>query len=142
MMGFSEVNALVHEMEDLVRTAEPLGFALAPASVDALLVCADATAVLSGSAPGERPDVARLTLWLQQATGVGRSRLGLESAAPSAPAAPVVAEAEPGDVLVVPAGLEHRFTDVRGAGAGAGAGDGEPFRVVVAFGPAEGTRHP
>jgi two-component system sensor histidine kinase and response regulator WspE len=94
MMGFSEVNALVHEMEDLVRTAEPLGFALAPASVDALLVCADATAVLSGSAPGERPDVARLTLWLQQATGVERSRLGLESAAPSAPAAPVVAEAE------------------------------------------------
>ncbi len=35
--------------------------------------------------------------------------------------------AEPGDVLVVRAGVEHRFVDVRPG-----------FRVVVAFGPAEG----
>jgi len=38
-------------------------------------------------------------------------------------------EAEVGDVLVVPAGLEHRFVDVQPG-----------FRVVVAFGPAEGGR--
>jgi mannose-6-phosphate isomerase-like protein (cupin superfamily) len=34
-------------------------------------------------------------------------------------------EAGPGDVLVVPAGVEHRFADVRGE-----------FRAVVVFGPA------
>jgi mannose-6-phosphate isomerase-like protein (cupin superfamily) len=37
--------------------------------------------------------------------------------------------AEPGDVLVVPAGVEHRFVGVRPG-----------FRVVVTFGPAEGSR--
>jgi mannose-6-phosphate isomerase-like protein (cupin superfamily) len=37
--------------------------------------------------------------------------------------------ARPGDVLLVPAGLDHRFVEV-----------GDDFRVVVVFGPAEYTR--
>ncbi|MDP3232120.1 MAG: Hpt domain-containing protein, partial [Myxococcales bacterium] len=36
MMGFAEVNTLVHLMEELVRTVEPLGYELGPGTVDAL----------------------------------------------------------------------------------------------------------
>jgi len=68
MMGFQEINVLVHEMEELIRTTEPAGFRLAGGSLDALLVAADAVAVLSGAMSGSPPEVAKLLEWLKQRT--------------------------------------------------------------------------
>ncbi|HEY8207212.1 MAG TPA: response regulator [Myxococcaceae bacterium] len=68
MMGFQEINTLVHEMEDLVKITEPSGFRLTGGSIDALLVAADAVAVLSGATSGTPPEVSKLTDWLKQRT--------------------------------------------------------------------------
>jgi two-component system sensor histidine kinase and response regulator WspE len=68
MMGFADINGLVHEMEELVRSTEPSGFKLAGGSIDALLVAADAVAILSGATPGTPPELSRLNEWLKQRT--------------------------------------------------------------------------
>ncbi len=90
MMGFADINSLVHEMEELVRAAQPKGFALTPGSVDALLVVSDAIAVLAGAVAGAAPDVPKLLAWLAQA-------LATESvSAPAvAPTPPPVVEPTP-----------------------------------------------
>ncbi|MBX7102276.1 MAG: Hpt domain-containing protein, partial [Myxococcaceae bacterium] len=49
MMGFQDVNRLVHEMEEVVRAAEPEALALDPGAADALLVASDAVMALSGA---------------------------------------------------------------------------------------------
>ena len=66
MMGFADINALVHEMEEVVRAAQGAKYALDPASTDALLVASDAVTVLAGAAPGTAPDLQRLHGWLKQ----------------------------------------------------------------------------
>lgn len=76
MMGFGEINALVHEMEELVRATHGIGYALSGGSVDALLVVADAVAVLSGATRGDAPDVPKLLEWLRGATAAERQRGG------------------------------------------------------------------
>ncbi|MEW5740318.1 MAG: response regulator [Myxococcota bacterium] len=91
MMGFAEVNSLVHEMEELVRATHGVGYALSGGSVDALLVVADAVAVLAGAAKGEKPDVNKLLEWLKAATAAEKQRTGdgtgqHPAPAPSAPA--------------------------------------------------------
>ncbi len=86
MMGFADMNALVHEMEELVRVVEPLGFALGPGSVDALLVASDALCVLSGATAGESPDVKRLMEWVKTTTQRERERSGSAAPAPKPPA--------------------------------------------------------
>lgn len=88
MMGFAEINSLVHEMEELVRVTQPRSYALAAGSVDALLVVSDAVAVLAGAVAGESPEVPKLLAWLQQALGVEAA----QAPAPTAP--PVVAAVE------------------------------------------------
>lgn len=90
MMGFADINSLVHEMEELVRAAQPKGFAFTPGSVDALLVVSDAIAVLAGAVAGAAPDVPKLLAWLAQA-------LATESvSAPAvAPTPPPVVEPTP-----------------------------------------------
>lgn len=89
MMGFAEVNALVHEMEELVRAAQPKEYALGAGSIDALLVVSDAVTALSQVAPGapSTVEVPRLIEWLKQ-------RIDAEKGvAPKAAAAvPVVAD--------------------------------------------------
>src|SRR6476620_12250377 len=56
MMGFADVNTVVHEMEELVRSTQVAGFQLTGGSTDALLVAADAVMVLSGaSQSGDAP---------------------------------------------------------------------------------------
>lgn len=55
MMGFDDINALVHEMEELVRCTEPQRYSLSPPSADALLLAADAVLVLSGALPSADP---------------------------------------------------------------------------------------
>lgn len=93
MMGFAEVNALVHEMEELVRATQGVGYALSGGSVDALLVVADSVAVLAGSTPGEPPDVPKLLEWLKAATAAEKQRTGESSSQaplpPPSAAAPV-----------------------------------------------------
>ncbi|AKF82846.1 chemotaxis protein CheY [Myxococcus fulvus 124B02] len=70
MMGFDDINVLVHEMEELVRCVEPRRYALSADSADALLSAADAVLLLSGAQPGaaSSPEVARLVGWLQACT--------------------------------------------------------------------------
>ncbi|QSQ24443.1 response regulator [Pyxidicoccus parkwayensis] len=55
MMGFDDINALVHEMEELVRCTEPQRYSLSQPSTDALLLAADAVLVLSGALPSADP---------------------------------------------------------------------------------------
>lgn len=111
MMGFAEVNALVHEMEELVRAAHAIGYALAGGSVDALLVVADAVAVLAGAAKGEPPDVKKLLEWLKAATAAEKQRAGEgtgqhpvpgPSAPPQASGAPVLPPPGPSAPAPVP----------------------------------------
>ncbi|MCP3057612.1 response regulator [Myxococcus sp. K38C18041901] len=70
MMGFDDINVLVHEMEELVRCVEPRRYALSADSADALLSAADAVLLLSGAQPGaaSSPEVVRLVGWLQACT--------------------------------------------------------------------------
>lgn len=75
MMGFAEVNTLVHQMEELVRTVEPLGYEVGPGSVDALLVASDAVGVLAGAVPGAPVELPRLLEWLGQAIATEKARV-------------------------------------------------------------------
>ena len=97
MMGFADVNVLVHEMEEVVRTSEKGGYALTGGSTDALLAAADAVLVLAGvqSVEGPPPDVAKLMEWLRSRVQAEAARLGIVvevakvvSPPPSAPPAP------------------------------------------------------
>lgn len=82
MMGFQDINALVHQMEEVVRSAQPGDYLLDPASTDALLVASDAVSVLAGaSASASPPDVARLLEWLQQRADAERVANGGVSSA-------------------------------------------------------------
>ncbi len=83
MMGFGEVNTVVHQMEELVRAVEGRGFALQAGSVDALMAAAAAVTVLAGAGPGEAPDVAQVVRWLGQCTQAERG----EAARPPDPVA-------------------------------------------------------
>lgn len=67
MMGFSELSRLVHEMEEVVRSAEVRGFALTGGSTDALLSASDAVSALSLATPqsGAPPEVEKLLSWLK-----------------------------------------------------------------------------
>src|SRR3954463_2909073 len=73
MMGFADVNTLVHEMEELVRAAEKGGYALQPQSTDALLVAAFGVTVLSGAGQGSPVELPRLLDWLKQRTEAERA---------------------------------------------------------------------
>ncbi|MFP2958879.1 response regulator [Myxococcus sp. 1LA] len=86
MMGFDDINVLVHEMEELVRCTEPLRYALSPASTDALLTTADAVLVFSGTQTAEEPPpaVERLVAWLQECIRSEATRLPPGNASPMA----------------------------------------------------------
>lgn len=85
MMGFAEINLLVHEMEELIRVAEPVRFSLTSASVDALLASCDALGVLSGATAGTAPDGKKLIDWVTSATARERERSGTAASDPPAP---------------------------------------------------------
>ncbi|NVJ21132.1 Hpt domain-containing protein, partial [Myxococcus sp. AM011] len=70
MMGFDDINVLVHEMEELVRCTEPRRYSLSADSTDALLSAADVVLLLSGAQPSTEvsPEVGRLVVWLQACT--------------------------------------------------------------------------
>ncbi|AGC46921.1 sensor histidine kinase/response regulator [Myxococcus stipitatus DSM 14675] len=85
MMGFDDINSLVHEMEELVRCAEPKRYLLSADSTDALLSAADAVLLLSGAPPSSgttSPEVERLVGWLQACIRAEAERLPPGAAAP------------------------------------------------------------
>lgn len=88
MMGFAEVNTLVHQMEELVRTVEPLGYEVGPGSVDALLVASDAVGVLAGAVNGAPVELPRLLEWLGQAIATEKARVAQVSPPSPPPSAP------------------------------------------------------
>ncbi len=86
MMGFDDINSVVHEMEELVRSTERAEHALSERSIDLLLQAADAVLVLAGtvSPQTERPpEVDKLVRWLRECTRTEVSRLPGADAAPS-----------------------------------------------------------
>ncbi len=96
MMGFADINALVHEMEEVVRAAQPGRYQLAPASTDALLVASDAVTVLAGASVGAPPDLPRLLDWLKQrvAAEKGEAPPAPASSAPAPPPSAPMAQVE------------------------------------------------
>lgn len=90
MMGFAEVNTLVHQMEELVRTVEPLGYSLGPGTVDALLVASDAVAVLAGATTGAPVELPRLLEWIAHTIALEQQRVavGAPQVVAPAPSAP------------------------------------------------------
>ncbi len=98
MMGFADINTLVHEMEELVRAAERAGYALQPQSTDALLVASDAVTVMSGAGQGAPVELPRLLDWLKQRTEAERQLHPAPEPPPSAPSP----RASPGASVLVP----------------------------------------
>ncbi len=96
MMGFADINSLVHEMEEVVRAAQPAKYQLAPASTDALLVSSDAVTVLAGASVGAPPDLPRLLEWLKQRV---LAEKGLVTHTPALPPAPPAAPSAPSAFL-------------------------------------------
>ena len=102
MMGFPDINALVHEMEEVVRAAQPLKYLLQAASTDALLVASDAVMVLAGASTGGPPDLPRLLEWLKQRSVAEKGeaapvpKASAPGPAPSSPQ-PVVELLDPAD---------------------------------------------
>jgi two-component system, chemotaxis family, sensor kinase CheA len=83
MMGFAEMNELIHTMEEVLKDAAGRHYALSAGAVDALLVSGDALLVISGARAGAAPNVAALHEWLNG------SLTPIEQNAPSpVPAAP------------------------------------------------------
>lgn len=76
MMGFNDINTLAHEMEELVRCAEPQRYRLSSESTDALLATADTVLALSGALQAAEPMLAVETLvaTLQQRSLVESAR--------------------------------------------------------------------
>ena len=71
MMGFDSINVLVHEMEELVKSSEPVQYQLSHDSADALLKSADAVTILSGLvASDDAPEVEKLVAWLEDTWGM------------------------------------------------------------------------
>lgn len=122
MMGFAEVNSLVHQMEELVRSVEPLGYELGPGTVDALLVASDAVGVLAGSTTGAPVDLPRLLEWLGQAVTQEKARVEqlvpapvptAPGAPPSSPSARVAAPAPPPSAPDARAAAERADATIR-----------------------------
>ncbi|WNG49167.1 response regulator [Archangium minus] len=105
MMGFDDINAVVHEMEELVRATERAEHALSAGSIDALLHAADAVLVLAGASPEpqqEPPAVGKLVRWLQECTRAEASGQP-ESNPASVGAALKVDASTPGSTQAAPA---------------------------------------
>ncbi|CAM4317247.1 response regulator [Corallococcus exiguus] len=107
MMGFGEINTLAHEMEELVRCAEPQRYRLSSESTDALLATADTVLALSGALQAGEPLLAVETLvaTLQQRVIVESARPvegGRASKSEGASHLIVADRREPSGAVVVP----------------------------------------
>ncbi len=100
MMGFDDINSVVHEMEELVRSTERAEHALSAGSIDALLHAADAVLVLAGAAPEpqqEPPAVDKLVRWLRECIRTEASGAPEPSSPGPAQATPPAARKDPRD---------------------------------------------
>ncbi|MFP2903731.1 Hpt domain-containing protein [Pyxidicoccus sp. 3LFB2] len=79
MMGFDDINVLVHEMEELVRCTESHRYSLSAPSADALLLAADAVLLLSGALPSSEapPQVDKLVGSLRACIRAEADRIAL-----------------------------------------------------------------
>ncbi|MBN8472274.1 response regulator [Corallococcus exiguus] len=128
MMGFGEINTLAHEMEELVRCAEPQRYRLSSESTDALLATADTVLALSGALQAGEPLLAVETLvaTLQQRVIVESARPveGGRASKPEGASHLIVADRrEPSGAVVVPAhwGTPAPRPDAPAGGAAPGA---------------------
>ncbi|NNB94204.1 response regulator [Corallococcus exiguus] len=128
MMGFGEINTLAHEMEELVRCAEPQRYRLSSESTDALLATADTVLALSGALQAGEPLLAVETLvaTLQQRVIVESARPvegGRASKSEGASHLIVSDRREPSGAVVVPAhwGTPAPRPDALAGGAAPGA---------------------
>ncbi|MCP3140649.1 hybrid sensor histidine kinase/response regulator [Pyxidicoccus xibeiensis] len=125
MMGFDDINALVHEMEELVRATEPHRYTLTAPSADALLHAADAVLLLSGALPSADPppEVDKLVVALQACIRSESERLPTSLVLPptvvagGASSGPASAQGRGGAAVA-------SAPQARGAGAARGAVDG------------------
>jgi two-component system sensor histidine kinase and response regulator WspE len=87
MMGFDDINSLVHEMEELVRASERTGHSLSSGSTDVLLLASDAVMLLAGvvSPQQKLPEVEKLARWLRERVRVEASESPDASAIPGLP---------------------------------------------------------
>ena len=122
MMGFADINSIVHEMEGLVRAAEAGDFALSAGSADALLLAADAVMALSGAvqAAGPPPEVPRLLDTLRQRLVV-EQKSRVAGGAEEAPRAPPTPEVAPPTVPPLPPSGTTRPPAEPSAGGAPGA---------------------
>ncbi len=98
MMGFDDINSVVHEMEELVRSTERAEHALSERSIDMLLQAADAVLVLAGtsSQPEQTPpEVDKLVRWLRECTRTEVSSLPGAVASTQGPAHSVALRVDP-----------------------------------------------
>jgi len=105
MMGFDDINSLVHEMEELVRASERTGRSLSSGSTDVLLLASDAVMLLAGvvSPQQKLPEVEKLARWLRERVRVEGSESSEAGAIPGLPLpSPVVPPAPPPSAPVVP----------------------------------------
>ncbi|NPD24471.1 hybrid sensor histidine kinase/response regulator [Corallococcus exiguus] len=128
MMGFGEINTLAHEMEELVRCAEPQRYRLSSESTDALLATADTVLALSGALQAGEPLLAVETLvaTLQQRVIVESARPvegGRASKSDGASHLIVSDRRDPSGAVVVPAhwGTPASRPDAPAGGASPGA---------------------
>ncbi|RKH42703.1 hybrid sensor histidine kinase/response regulator [Corallococcus llansteffanensis] len=125
MMGFDDINTLVHQMEELVRCVEPYRYRLSSESTDALLTTADAVLALSGALQAGEPALAVDTL-----VATLQSRLTAEAARPppavAPPLAPVDEDDWPGTAV-----LASRAPAVAQRGEGTPAARAEPSGAPV-----------
>ncbi|NOJ91955.1 response regulator [Corallococcus coralloides] len=128
MMGFSEINTLAHEMEELVRCAEPQRYRLSSESTDALLATADTVLALSGALQAGEPLLAVETLvaTLQQRVSVESARpaeAGRASKSEGTSHLIVTDRREPSGAVVVPSHWSAPASrpDAPAAGASPGA---------------------
>ncbi len=105
MMGFDDINSLVHEMEELVRASERTGRSLSSGSTDVLLLASDAVMLLAGvvSPQQKLPEVEKLARWLRERVRVESSETPEAGSIPGLPLpSPVVPPASPSSAPVVP----------------------------------------
>ncbi|WP_164013293.1 hybrid sensor histidine kinase/response regulator [Pyxidicoccus trucidator] len=118
MMGFDDINVLVHEMEELVRCTESHRYSLSAPSADALLLAADAVLLLSGALPSvdAPPQVDKLVGSLRACIRAEADRIALLVMPQSAPVPATSATSPRGD-----AGREAAGAPAPGGGETSGS---------------------
>jgi two-component system, chemotaxis family, sensor kinase CheA len=82
MMGFAQMNDLIHAMESVLKSAAVNHYQLDASAVDALLSCCDSLQVMCSAREGANPDLPSLLKWLQSLEFVSQQSSSSRSRAP------------------------------------------------------------